>query len=256
MTAWELISSVGISAVTAGTVVWGGAKVVAGKWLDTRFANRLEAVKLEGQKQLEANRQEHASYIEAMKFERAGLLDRSAKLNQREFEIIPDIWKNATEAHYALLQVISVWQQSPDVGRMTDPQFEACLAESRLEDWQKSEIRELDSYKRNTYYADALEFFRLQDANIALVGFNRAAANGSIFLNPETHAKFEGFGNAMRKTFRRWTLNRQFRLDGDKVGRDANDPIEAYRENGDTEYQELGRYLRERYWITPQGQAV
>ena len=252
----ELLGTIGVSAVTTAGVMWAGAKTLAGKWLDARFTTRLEGVKLEGQKQLEAARQEHNGYIERVKFERAGLLDRAAKLNQREFEIVPEIWKNTTEAHYAMLRLISVWQESPDVGRMTDPQFEAFIEGSRLEHWQKGEIREKGRFDRTTYYADAQEWLRLHDASEAIVGFNRATANGSIFLHPDTHAKFEEYGDMMRKAFRRWSVNRQIRGDGDVLPKSDDDPVEHYREHGSKLYEGLARYLRERYWITPQGDAL
>ncbi|HSX56689.1 MAG TPA: hypothetical protein VLG14_15390, partial [Sphingomonas sp.] len=216
----------------------------------------LETLRLEGQKQLESARQQHANYLERLKFDRAGLLDRAAKLNQREFEIIPDIWKNATEAHYAMLRLISRWQQCPDVGRMSEPRFEAFLEGSRLEAWQKEEIRALNRFERTTYYSDAEQWFRLQDANAAIVAFNRAAANGSIFLHPETHSKFEGFGDLMRNAFQRWSLNQQLKQDGDPIPKDEEDPVQMYREQGDPLYQGLSSYLRERYWISPQGEAI
>lgn len=256
MTFLEFLSSAGVSAVTAGAVVWGGAKAVASKWLDSRFTSRLEGVKLEGQRQLEAMRQEHTTFMERQKFERATLLDRSAKLNQREFEIIPDIWKNATEAHYAILKLISIFQAGNDIGRLSEPQFEAVLEKSRLEAWQKDEIRALDRFKRTTYYSDAEDWFRLQDANAALVGFNRASANGSIFLHPDTHIKFEELGDGMRTAFNHWSIGRQFRQDGDPLTKGKDDPVSLYRENGNKRYRALSQYLRERYWITPQGEAV
>ncbi|GAA0456591.1 MULTISPECIES: hypothetical protein [Sphingomonas] len=256
MTALELLGSVGVSAVTAGGIVWAGAQRVAGKWLDSRFTHRLEAVKLEGQRQLEATRQEHTTFLERQKFERATLLDRSAKLNQREFEVIPDIWERATEAHYAILKLISIWQEGADVGRLSEPEFEAFLDKSRLETWQKDEIRALDRFKRTTYYSDAQGWFRHQDANLAVVAFNRAAANGSIFLHPETHARFEEFGEAMRQAFRHWSMNLQFRLDGNPLSKEEDDPVSLYRKDGDERYHTLAGYLRERYWITPEGEAL
>lgn len=253
----ELFGTVGVSALTTAGVMWAGAKTLAGKWLDSRFTTRLEGVKLEGQKQLEATRQEHTSYLEQQKFERAGLLDRAAKLNQREFEIIPDIWNHATETHFAILRLISVWQESPDVGRMSEKQFEEFIAQSRLEDWQKDEIRGKDRFERTHYYSDAEAIFRLQDAANALVGFNRASANGSIFLHPETHSKINDFGDPMRKAFHQWSLNVRFRADGDPIEKEQpDDPVKFYREKGNDLYEELARYLRERYWVTPQGEAV
>ena len=257
MTAIEVVQTLGISFVISAGTVWLGAKTVAGKWLNAHFTSRLEALKLEGQKQLEGMRQEHASYLEQQRFERAGLLDRAAKLNQREFEVIPDIWKHATEAHFAISRLISIWQESPDVGRMSEPQFEEFIRQSRLEDWQKEEIRQKDRFERTRYYSDIEAVFRLQDASTALVGFNRASANGNIFLHPETHTKINEFGDPMRNAYRHWSLNVRLRADGDPIEKgEADNPVKLYRERGSDLYEKLARYLRERYWVTPQGEAL
>ncbi|PTW45600.1 hypothetical protein C8J25_107285 [Sphingomonas faeni] len=148
----QWLGTVGVSAVTTGALMWAGAKVVASKWLDARFTTRLAALKLEGDKQLEAAKQEgqrqleatkheYVSYIERVKFERSNLLDRSVKLNQREFEIIPAIWNAVTEAHYSLLRLISRWQEPTNLHYIGDAQFESFLTESGLRDWEKDELR-------------------------------------------------------------------------------------------------------------------
>ncbi|KQO06918.1 hypothetical protein ASF09_11700 [Sphingomonas sp. Leaf242] len=251
----EWAGSIGISALTAAGIMWTGAKVVASKWLDSRFDSRLEAVKLEGQKQLEAvklegqsqleaARHEHTGYIERMKFERSNLLDRSAKLNQREFEIIPAIWNAATSAHYAVLRLISRWQEGTNIHKMTEAHFEALLKDSPMKEHEKDELRGKTGYERTTYYSELQGWLRLREANEAVVRLNIATEEGTIFLQPETHDRIQAITDSIRKTYQYFRNNMVFELD-EKL---EDDPIDRYREVGDDEYQALAKYLRERYW--------
>lgn len=244
LTHW--IGTVGISAATAAAVAWAGAKVVASKWLDARFTTRLEAVKLEGQKQLEVTRQEHASFIERVRFERSTLLDRSVKLNQREFEIIPAIWNAATEAHYAVLRMISRWQEGTNLHQLSEARFEAFLADSTLRDFEKDELRAKSPYERTSYFGELQGWQRLQAANQAIVALNRASAEGTIFLQPETHERFEAFAEKLLGAFQHFRNDKVFEIG--RVEKGEDDPVQQYRANGESEYQALATYLRERYW--------
>ncbi len=264
----QWVGTIGISAVTTAGVIWAGAKVVADKWLDARFATRLEAVKLEGaqqleavklegqrqletskaeaQSQLEATRQEHASYIERVRFERSNLLDRSAKLNQREFEIIPAIWNAATEAHYAVLRMISRWQEGTNLHNMSDARFDAVVEASGFQSFEKDELRSKTGYDRTTYYSELQGWQRVREANEAVVNLNRASAQGTIFLQPETHERFEVFADQLRQAFQHFRNDKVFDIGRD--GKQEDDPVQQYRANGEHEYQALATYLRERYW--------
>ena len=263
----EIVSSIGISGAMATLVLWGAAKFLGAKWAETLFAGRLETLKIEGQKQiehirqesqreLEGLKQEHASHVERLRFERADKLDRAAKLNQREFEIIPDIWLKATEAHYAVAQMISMFQSGPDLSRMPPAQFEAFLEKSRLEDWQRDEIRTKNSFERSTYYSEAARWHRLSDANVALIEFNRAFLGSSIFVHPETFSKFQEFADALHGAFNRFKVNMQMGDDYRRHEEEKDNPVDLYREKGSALYDDLASYLRERYWITAEGKAV
>lgn len=286
----EWAGSIGISALTAAGVMWAGAKVVAGKWLDSRFDSRLEAVKLEGQKQLEAvklesqkqleagknevqrqlealkieaqrqleeARQEHAGYIERVKFERSNLLDRSVKLNQREFEIIPAIWNAATEAHYAVLRLVAAFQEGTNLEGMTGARFESFLNDSNLKEYEKNELREKATFDRSSYYGDLQSWHRLRDANEAVVKLNLASAQGTIFLQPETHQKFEEFADKLRVAYQHFKNAKVMNFERKAMIEDG--PVTQYRGDGERSYQDLARYLRERYWIqrddTPGGKS-
>jgi len=80
--------------------------------------------------------------------------------------------------------------------------------------------------------------------------------HGSIFLHPESFARIDEFGNSMRQALRQFFAKRQAGFDGDPVVSAEPDNVDSYRRSGDDEYHALGKYLREHYWITQQGEAV
>ncbi|RYZ91039.1 MAG: hypothetical protein EOP06_07245 [Proteobacteria bacterium] len=248
MTLGELLGTASISIVSAAGAGWLGVKTFAGKWLDNRFAGNLEGVRLAGQKQLEDIRILGQTQLEEIKHEHAGDLDRAVKLNQREFEVIPEIWLKGTEAHYAILRLIAMWQESPVLTHMGEAEFESFLSKSRLEDWQKEEIRAKSRFDRTTYYSDLSRWFRLNDANEAVIKFNHALLGSSIFIHPATHTKFEEFARHFRSAYGQFKSNMQMGDDFRLADAKPDDPANFYRENGERLYEELGRYLRERYW--------
>jgi hypothetical protein len=252
----QLVASLGLTALAILGAIWAGVKIFASKWLDSRFAERLENAKLEGQKQIEAVRFTGQTQLETLKLVNAGSLDRAVKLNQREFEAVPDIWMKVTEAHSAVNGLIAVFQQSPDFSHMTEPQFEEFLADCRLAEWQKDEMRTRNGWDRSSYYADAARWLRLRDATEAVTALNRTLHGNSIFVHPDTYARFDNFSNSCREAYswfrRGMQTGDEFRLEASA----EDDPISRYRKSGTRDYDELGRYLRERYWINAEGNAV
>lgn len=234
-------STIVLSIVGAGgggaAIAYAVFKTLGAKWLDNHFAGRLQALK-----------HSHDQEMAHLKLRIDGQLDRAVKLNQREFEIIPTIWGAMSDAHYAMMRMMSMWQESPDMSHWTEPQFEAFLADSWLDDWQKDEMRAKSGYERTSYYSDKSRWFRLREAHKDLIKFNQAQIANSVFLHPDTAAKIEEFADMMRKAFSRWRMNMTM---GDEFKDDYSDkdsPISVYREKGDTAYEELATYLRQRFW--------
>ena len=127
-----------------GVVAYQAFKSYGAKWLDSRFAHQLERV-----------RQDHARETEHLRFRIADMLDRSTKLNQREFEVLPIVWEKVDEAHYATSSMIAVVKLGgADLGLMGDEQLEAFFEKSTLAEYQKKAIRSKGRFERTTYYAD------------------------------------------------------------------------------------------------------
>jgi len=235
------IQTIGLSIVGAGG---GGAavaylvfKTLGAKWLDNHFAGRLQALK-----------HDHDHEMAHLKLKIDGQLDRAVKLNQREFDVVPTIWKAVTEAHYAVVDTISVMQSHPDLNRMTEDEFGEFLSGTRLQEFQKIEIRRLSVWDRTSYYGEKLQWIKLNDTNKLIVDFNHALLTNSIFIHPDTFAEFERFANPLRKAFHQWRVNMQMG-DAYRLSPEGQpDPVDEFRNQGAELYESLAKFLREHFY--------
>lgn len=101
-------------------------------------------------------------------------------------------------------------------------------------------------YERTSYYGELQGWQRLHAANEAVVALNRASAEGTIFLQPETHERFEAFADKLRRAFQYFRNDKVFEIGRDD--KEENVLVQQYRADGENEYQALATYLRERYW--------
>lgn len=263
----SIATNVAAGAVGAIPTVYLLAKFLGSKWVDAWFVQRLEQnkqtfqreielQKADFQREIEASKQSHASDLERIKFERSGIFDRATRLNQREFEIIPQLWKRTTFAHDTLSRAIRRFHSTPDFRVMKEQEAANFIETSNLQDWQKDEMKALPDHLRTAYYADAMIWINLREAESAKAKFNRAYLTGIIFIHPDTVEKFEPIANLFNGALFEYRLERQAKLDGERLEPDEVENLENYRENGRQIYDDLAKYLRERYWITADGQAV
>jgi len=241
------IVSLGVGAVAGagggGAVAYQALKAYAAKWLDGRFARQLEQV-----------RQDHAREMEHLRFHIAGLLDRSTKLNQREFKALPIVWEKVDEAHYATVSMIAIVKLGGmDLGALNDEELDAFLEKSTLEEYQKREIRAKGRYDRTTYYSDIERWQEQRRAQIAITELSTTLSKNSIYLHPDVFEQIEKFSETVANVIHTWRLDRQIRqAGGEYVKPDANDdPIESYRARGQKQFDELRAFLQKRYWDAP-----
>ncbi len=119
-----------IAAFFGAAVIAGGAltslvlwlfKLFGEKWLSNKFAERLEAFKHDQQKE-----------IEHLRFEINKVFDRTTKLHQREYDVLPKAWSLLVISHNAAAGITSPLQSYPDIGRMSAPELEDFLSQSPL----------------------------------------------------------------------------------------------------------------------------
>jgi hypothetical protein len=176
-----------ILAAIGGVFIGGGTitafalwlfKQFSERWLQSRFAERLAAFRHEQEKELEH-----------LRFEISKLLDRTVKFHQREFEVLPQAWTLLTKSYYTTLAVTSSLQSYPDLSNVGDVQLEEFLADSKLNNWQKAELKVATD--RNKYYQDAIFWHRLNGAKQASRTSTEYLTVNGIFMRPELKEKFD-----------------------------------------------------------------
>lgn len=130
------------------TAAYGLFRLFGEKWLDAKFAERREALKHEQQKELEA-----------LKIQIARLIDRPTKLNQREFDIIPEAWARLYEAYARTRGLVASLQSYPDIDNMTSDHQTAFIASCELHEWEKKEIATLQ--RKTDYFVERIFWHHL-----------------------------------------------------------------------------------------------
>jgi hypothetical protein len=146
--------------------------------LSAKFDERLAAHKHAQQRELEQ-----------LRFEINALMDRTVKLHQREFDVIPEAWSRLNDAFHATEPVGLGFHQYPDVNRMTRAQFEGLLERSDLQDWEKAELREADD--KTAYYSRATARIAVWKAHQVCSEFAIYFAKNGIFMPEPMKAKFK-----------------------------------------------------------------
>jgi hypothetical protein len=238
---WQSIQGVIWPVLTAiGTFVVGGGAIVGialwlfrlfgERWLSNLFAQRLEAF-----------RHEQAKEIERLKFDISKMLDRSTKLHQREFDVLPKAWRRLAESFYTTNGVVSALQTYPDITRMGDEQLEEFLEASRLESWRKRELKEATD--RNKYYQDAIFWHRLSGARAAARKSANYLLKNGIFMPPGMKDRFEQINMLGWEALTEYEINKVHDI------RPANrDKQKEFIKEGETLVKSLERDVQRRLW--------
>jgi hypothetical protein len=127
-------------------------KLFSEKWLTAKFEERLAAYKHQQQKELEE-----------LRFKISGLLDRTTKLYQREFEVLPEAWGKLVITHGNVQGLVAAFQQYPDLDHMSAEQLAEFVDKSALKQWQKEELRQASS--KTEYYQTASRWTRFWEVS-------------------------------------------------------------------------------------------
>lgn len=211
-------------------------RFLGSKWIDARFAD-----------QLERSRQDHATATEHLKFQFANVLDRSQKLNQREFETLPDVWLKADEAFVATLYLVDPLRSHPDFSYVGDIELEEWIADVDIPAPHKRLIMDAPQQERNSIYTKVMKTNEQFKADVAMRDYLNVLSRGSIYLHPDTYRKLNEFADKIAATVRERRIALQFpRERGDPPHPD--DATRAFRKHGEEWFAEIGNFLRDRYW--------
>ncbi|MFO1328097.1 MAG: hypothetical protein U1F56_12125 [Rubrivivax sp.] len=155
----------------------GGGAVVAyllfqylGKtWIENKFASRLDLLK-----------HQHALELQRLRVEIDSMLTATVKLQEKEFQLLPEAWHKLDEAHGLVRWLTSPMQEFPNVDRMSDEELEEFLESSELLGSQKQKIR--SSTNRLRAYEEAIFWHRLHRVNGAVADLESFVARNGVFF--------------------------------------------------------------------------
>ncbi len=185
MATFEILRNVGALIALLGTVTTalvGFAfwlfKKFGDRWLTAKFDERLEDYKHAQQKELET-----------LRFKINTLFDRTTKLHQHEFEVLPEIWALLTESYSQTAHFTSPFQQYPDLNRMTEAHLAEFLQKSPLQDWQKGEL--LKQGDKTREYMKQIFWHDLNRVRKTYAEFQAYLVKNGIFIQPDLKARLK-----------------------------------------------------------------
>jgi len=169
----------GVAAIGATTVglAYGLFRIFTTKWIDHRFSQRLETFKHQQNQE-----------IEHLRCRINTMMDRTVKLHQREFEILPEMWGLLTDAFHTVEPVALGFQQYPDLDNMSAKRLDELLEQGPLTVLEKAELREAADKKQ--YYAKVKSWHDLAKAIELYNEFHSKFTKNGIFIMEPIKLKF------------------------------------------------------------------
>lgn len=199
-----------------GLGLWQLFKLLTTKWLDAKFGRHLADLQ-----------HAHAQELEQLKYKINSLFDRTVKLHQREFEVVPEAWRLLTDAYNSVDALTHPFQQYPDLDRMNEAELSEFLAAQ--EEYTNSERERILRASRKTDENIKIrnQYRAAQCRNTCRTQHVFALTNG-IFIPDDIKALIDQVGSATWEAWHEYV----FHLQNEDLGfkRPKRDALEAARE--------------------------
>lgn len=170
---FALLGQIIVGAGAAAAFAWWLFRTFADKWLQSKFDAQLESL-----------RHQQAREIETLRFELGKLSDRALKLQEREFDKLPKLWEQLSEAYGRVYRLAVGFQQLPDLDAYDAEHLDAFLGGQKdMPEFEKKRLRE--STRRTDLFIEISRRRELYDASRATNEFHNALLTSRIFLTRE-----------------------------------------------------------------------
>jgi hypothetical protein len=221
----------GVAAVSAAVAVaYWIFKSFSEKWLTSKFDERLAAYKHEQQKELEQ-----------LRYKITALMDRTIKLHQREFEVLPEAWAKLADAYASVRSIVLGLQTYPDLNRMNDAQLSEVLKGTDLPAWKQDEIKTAPD--KTLAFQSELQWKRKNVAKDEYYKFNDYLRKNGIFIREEMKSKFAALGDLIHMALVEHELN----LENPHHPQSREHAIRLSKE-GESTRSELEKSVQARLW--------
>lgn len=146
-------------------------------WIENKFSERLDQLK-----------HEHDLELQRLRIEIDSILSGTLKLQEKEFQFLPEAWQKLDEAHGLVSWLVSPLQEYPSLDQMESVQLEEFLDNTEFTASQKNELRQSNS-KIKTY--QEIEFwYRLSKVKSSVKELRDFIARNGIFFPSEIKNQF------------------------------------------------------------------
>jgi hypothetical protein len=229
-TPFALLGAAGVSSAAVAAAAYGMFKTFGEKWLDRKFATQLEAYKSEQVRELER-----------LRHKISGVFDRTKRLHDREYEVLPEVWAKLVDAKSWAGGYLAAFQQYADIGRMSDADLDEFLASTRFLESQKREIKMAS--RRQDLYIKTYETYRHYDVIEKLREASVTLSKNGIFVLP-----------ALREDMKKLIELIHFAVIEHQINRDHDvrplmrDAIKKLEEEGEPLFKKIEDSVAARLW--------
>ncbi len=235
--AWErgktILAALMLASFTVSAVV-GAAyaffKFLGEKWISQKFAEKLEAYKAEQTRELER-----------LRHRINGVFDRTKRLHDKEFEVLPDIWAKLVDARDWAGSYMAAFKQYADITRMNNADLDEFLAATKFSEGQRRDIKNA-SDKQNAYM-NAVERYRYADAMDKLREANVSLSKHGIFLVPEVREEMRKLIDLTHAAIIEHQIN-----DEHNVRPRMHEAVDKLRAEGEPLFKKIERAVINRLW--------
>ena len=147
------------------------------KWIENKFATRLQEYKSAQDRELED-----------VRYRINTLFSRVTKIHEKEYEVLPTAWAKLHDARDYIGSLVSPLQQYPDFSRLNEPDIRSILAGYK---WEEHQIQGLlSAHDTNKHFKEKIFWHRLSEARSKSSDFHTYITRNRIFLSQELKEQF------------------------------------------------------------------
>jgi hypothetical protein len=177
----KYFGSLVLTAGAGGAVAFGLFRFLGKSWVESKFAERLETFK-----------HQQALEIQRLRVEIESMLSGALKLQELEFEVLPEAWRRLDEAYGRARFITSALQQYENIEKSTDVQLEEVLRKSLpdLLDSQRIALLAVHGRERQDQYQKHVTWKHYRRALKAVSELDEYIASKGLFLPAPLKQKF------------------------------------------------------------------
>lgn len=176
-------------------------KYVITKWLDNKFESRIQKMQHDNELQLKK-----------IEVQLNAKLDRETKINQKDFEVIPEMWVKISESFRMVNELRFSFQQQPDLNTRNDLEVRNIIGCYGMSQSEQDEI--LNSTDKNVSFSLWKDRNRSIEADAAYRDSVLYLTRNSIILGAELKMKLLALHRLMRAAITEYNNDRFMKLGG------------------------------------------